>query len=168
MITAKEIRHALKVLVTEKAGLPYNVSFNHVEKSSESYVWIDLGLTKSSIDKAYFQWSINVDIAVILIPNYYTAVEHDDLWEISDKLTAAIMPCVEIETEDGDRSKTRYVTVQNFSSYVVDDILHYEFNLDFTDYVRSDAYEGLGYDFMENLEMQFDDWKMKDEERSWD
>ena len=166
MITAKEIRHALVALVTKKAGLPYKVSFNHVEKSNQSYLWIDLSLTKSSIDKAYFQWSINVDIVVILIPDDYTAIEHDDLWAISDKLTAAIMPCIEIETEDGDRSKTRYVTVQNFNSYVVDDILHYEFNLDFTDYVQSDEYEGLDYDFMRNLEMQFDDWKLKGEERS--
>ena len=52
-----------------------------------------------------------------------------------------------------DKSKTRYVTVQSFNSYIVDDILHYEFALDFTDYVQSDEYEGLEYDLMENLEV---------------
>ena len=153
MITAKEIRHALKILVTDKAKLPYAVSFNHVEKSNQSYIWIDLNPKKSSIDTAYFQWTINVDIQVILFPDEYTAINADDLWAISDKLTAAVMPYVEIETEDHDKTKTRYITVQTFNSYIVDEILHYEFNLDFTDYVQSDEYEGLDYDFMQNLEL---------------
>ena len=155
MITAKEIRHALRFLVAEKAQIPYEVSFNFFEKPKQSYVWIDVRPTKSSIDNAYFQWSIDVDIQVILLPDEYTFVEHDELWAISDKLTSAVMPCVEIETEDEDKSKTRYVTVQSFNSYIVDEILHYEFNLDFTDYAQSDEYEGLAYDLMENLELNF-------------
>lgn len=155
MITAKEIRHALKILVTDKAKLPYAVSFNHVEKSNRSYIWIDLNVKKTSIDKAYFQWLIGVDIQVVLFPDEYAAISHDDLWAISDKLTAAVMPYIEIETEDHDKTKTRFITIQNFNSYVVDEILHYEFNLDFTDYVQSDEYEGADYDLMQILELEF-------------
>ncbi len=163
MITAKEIRHALKVLVNDKAKLPYAVSFNHVEKSNQSYIWIDLNSKKTSIDKAYFQWSINVDIQVILFPDEYTAINADDLWEISDKLTTAVMPYVEIETEDNDKTKTRYTTVYTFNSYIVDEILHYEFNLDFTDYVQSDEYEGLDYNLMQNLKFNLTAEENKEE-----
>ena len=156
MITAKEIRHALRKLVEENVGLPYEVSFNRIEKSSKSYVWIDLRMTKKNIDGAYFDWNIGVDIQVILHPDDYAAISYDDLWDIADKFTSAIMPCLKIETEDGLEENTRYVTIQNFNAYVVDDVLHYEFNLDFTDYVQSDKYEGKDYDVMENLELDLD------------
>ena len=162
MITTREIRHALTKVIRTNAKLSYKVFFEHVSKSRESYVFVDLTPKKTTIDKVYFQWNINVDISVVLVPDEYGLVSHDDLWDISDKLTAAIMPTVTIETEDGDKSKTRYATVQDFNSYIVDDILHYEFVLDFTDYVRSDEYEGLDYEFMRDLEIQFDDWKLED------
>ena len=162
MITAREIRHALTKVIQTNAKLPYKVFFEHVSKSGESYVFVDLMPKKTTIDKVYFQWNINVDINVVLIPDEYALVQKEDLWDISDRLMAAIMPTVIIETEDGDKSKTRYATVQDFNSYIVDDILHHEFVLDFTDYVRSDEYEGLDYEFMQDLEIQFDDWKMRD------
>ena len=153
MITAREIRHALKELIEKKAGLPYDVSFNRIEKSEKSYIWIDLRHLKNSIDDAYFQRTIGVDINVILFPDDYATVIHDDLWDIADKLTVAVMPCVKIETEDGNKSKNRYITVQDFSTYIVDDVLHYEFKLEFTDYVPSNKYEETEYELMENLDI---------------
>ena len=36
-------------------------------------------------------------------------------------------------------------------------MLHYEFVLDFTDYVQSDEYEGIAYDLMQNLEVNLND-----------
>ncbi len=150
MITATDIRKAFVKLIQEKAQLPYKVHFNYISKSNESYVWVELQPRKINWDKVYFQWVINVDIQVILFPSNHAEIKHTDLWDISDALTRVIMPCLEIETI----GNTRYITVQDANTYIVDDILHYEFALDFTDYVQSDEYEGLEYDLMENLEVK--------------
>ena len=145
MITATDIRKAFVKLIQEKAQLPYKVHFNYISKSNESYVWVELQPRKINWDKVYFQWVINVDIQVILFPSNHAEIKHTDLWNISDALTRVIMPCFHV--------KDRFITVQDLNSYIVDDILHYEFALDFTDYVQSDEYEGLEYDLMENLEV---------------
>lgn len=149
MITATDIRTAFVTLINEKAQIPYKVHFNYMSKSNESYVWVELQPRKINWDKVYFQWVINVDIQVILFPSNHAEIKHTDLCNISDALTRAIMPCLEIETT----GNARHITVQDANAYIVDDILHYEFALDFTDYVQSDEYEGLEYDLMENLEV---------------
>lgn len=144
MLKAEDFQKALVNLV-EKI-LPYNVSFDFVEEPDESYVWIDIKPRKKSWDKVYFQRILEIEIQVILIPDDFGIIKHSELWKIIDKLDAAIMPCIKI--------KDRFITVQDFKSYIVDDILHYEFALDFTDYVPNDEHEGNDYDLMENLEMK--------------
>lgn len=146
MITTKDIRKAFVTLINEKAQIPYKVHFNHINKSNESYIWVELQVRKANWDKAYFQRIIDVDIQVILFPSNYAEVKHTDLWDIADSLTQVIMPCLQI--------KDRFITVQNENAHIVDDVLHYEFVLDFTDYAQSDEYEGLLYDLMENLEVK--------------
>lgn len=145
MLTAKDFREALVDLIRVKARLPYKVHFNHVNKSNESYVWIELNPQKRSWDSVYFQRIMNVEIHVILFPDTHAEVKHTNLMEISDALDAAIMPCFHI--------KDRFITVQEFNSHIFDDVLHYEFALDFTDYVPNDEYEGLSYELMQNLEV---------------
>ena len=147
-ITAKDIRAAFVDLIHNKAQIPYDVHFNHVNKSTTSYVWVELQMRKSSWDIAFFQWSIDVDIQVILSPDDYAVVKYTGLWEIADSLTKSIMPCMQI--------KDRFITIQEFNSNVVDDVLHYEFNLDFTDYVQSDEYEGVGYELMQELNLDLE------------
>ena len=148
-ITAKDIRAAFVELIQGKAQIPYEIHFNHVNKSTASYVWVEFQMKKSSWDAALFQRSIDVDIHVILNPDDYAVVKYTGLWDISDSLTKAIMPCVQI--------KDRFITVYEFNSHIVDDVLHYEFNLDFTDYVQSDEYEGVGYELMQELSLNLRD-----------
>ena len=145
MITAKDFRKALKHLVSVKAGLPYKVWFDYVQTSDQSYIWIDVHPQKTSWDNAYFQRILDVDIQVVLIPDEMGNVDRTDLLGISDKLDMAIMPCL--------RVKDRFITVQNFRSSIVDDVLHYEFTLDFTDYVPNGEYDGSNYELMKNLEV---------------
>lgn len=145
MLTAKDFREALVNLIKVKAKLPYRVHFNHVNKSNQSYIWIDVRPQKRSWDKVYFQRILVIDIRVILFPDNNAEVKHTDLMDISDALDMAIMPCFQI--------KDRFITIQEFSSHIFDDVLHYEFTLDFTDYIPSDEYEGLAYGLMQNLEV---------------
>lgn len=144
MLTAKDFRKALCELINDKAKLPYDVFFNHVNNSRESYVWIDVQPQKKSWDRVYFQRVMNVDIHVLLTPDEYAEVKHSGLMDIADALDSAIMPCLQV--------RDRFITVQEFSSHIFDDVLHYEFVLDFTDCVPNAEYEGLSYELMENLE----------------
>ena len=145
MLTSKDFREALVNLIKNKAKLPYRVHFNHVNKSDESYIWVEIRPRKQSWDNVYFQRTINVDIHVILFPDENAEVKHTDLTAISDALDTAIMPCFQI--------KDRFITVQEFGSHIFDDVLHYEFTLDFTDFVPNDEYEGLNCELMRNLEV---------------
>ncbi len=147
MITAADIRAAFVDLIKNKAKIPYDVYFNRVTKSDTSYVWVELQARKTSWDEAYFQRIISVNIHIIPFPNDYAEVKYSELWDISDSLTKAIMPYIKI--------KDRFITVYDFNSSIVDDVLHYEFEMDFTDYVQNDKYEEADYEFMENLELDF-------------
>lgn len=144
LLTATDFRKALVDMIHDKAKIPYDVHFNHVNKSTKSYIWIELRPQKISWDRVYFQRVLGVYIYVILTPDNNAEIKHTDLMDISDKLDAAIMPCLQVED--------RFITVQEFSSHIFDDVLHYEFTLDFTDCVESDEYEGLNYELMMNLE----------------
>ena len=147
MITAKDFRAAFVDLLKNKANIPYDVYFNSVNKSDTSYVWVNfVNAQKTSWDIAYFQWNISVDIQVVLVSNEYADVKYTDLWEISDSLTQAITPYIKI--------KDRFVTVQDFNSQIIDDVLHYEFDMNFTDYVPSAEYEESDYDLMKELEIE--------------
>ena len=147
MITAKDFRAAFVDLIKNKAHIPYDIYFNSVNKSDTSYVWVNfVKATKTSWDIAYFQWNISVDIQVVPVSNEYTDVKYTELWDISDSLTQAIMPYIQI--------KDRFITVQDFDSQIIDDVLHYEFDMNFTDYVPSAEYEESEYDFMKDLEME--------------
>ena len=147
MITAKDFRAAFVDLIRNKANISYDIYFNGINKSDTSYVWVNfIRARKTSWDNAYFQWNISVDIQVILISDDYAEVRYTDLWDISDSLTKAIKPYIKI--------KDRFVTIQDFDSSIVDDILHYEFDMNFTDYVPSAEYEETEYDLMKELEME--------------
>ena len=115
MLTNEDIQTALVNLVKINANLPYPVHFNRVRKSDKSYIWIEIQSSKKSFDSVYFQRILTIDIQTVLLPDEYAEVKYTDLMKISDALDAAIMPCVKI--------KDRSITVQDFNSYVVDDVL---------------------------------------------
>ena len=152
MLTVSEIQTALCKLVTDNTDIE-DVWFDYVNYPSEDeiqdYVWIELRPNKKSFDGAYYQRTIAVDMQVVLKPDEYDEVSRTRLYEIIDCFDTAIMPCLQI--------KDRFITVQDFNANIVDSVLHYEFVLDFTDYVQSDEYEGIAYDLMQNLEVNLND-----------
>ena len=144
MITAEEFQTELRKLLEEKMPeFEGKISFDFVEEPDESYIWIDVKTRKKSWDKVYFQRIFEIDIQVILLPDNFGIIKRSELWKITDKLDAAIMPCIKI--------KDRFITVQEFNSYIFDEILHYEFVLDFTDYVPND--DCSNYELMKKLEV---------------
>jgi len=68
----------------------------------------------------------------------YGRIVRAKLYEVVDTLDAALLPVLTL----GDR----HITVQETSSRIVDEVLHYSFTLDF-----ADAMPGEEYELMEEL-----------------
>ena len=143
MIKSKDIRDALSDLVKIKAGLNLRVHFNHILQADEDYCWIQLKPSKRDEGGDYFQRTIRVDIEVVLKPDEFGEVKHTDLYDIVDALDEATHPVIKI--------LDRYITIIDCVAHIFDEILHYEFLLDFTDYIAQLETEGDATEFMQEL-----------------
>ena len=72
-----------------------------------------------TIDRVYYDRTIDIDIQLVLLPDCQGRVKRSLLYDV------ALRPVLQI----GDR----FITISSTSSVIVDEILHYEFSLDFTD-----------------------------------
>ena len=140
MIAMQEIRAALVQLLKEKAGLPYEVHFNNNQESSKSYFFVEITSRRRTFDRVYYERFLVVDCQLRLLPDKHDRINVGELHAAMDALDMAIAPIFQV--------RDRYITVLNIRSRIVDDILHYEFDLDFADYQPIDTPP-----FMENLDM---------------
>lgn len=126
MITAKELRAAITALL--KKNFPaYEVHYDNVEKADTSYFYIELAPSRKTIDPVYYDRSIGIDIQLVLLPDKRGRVKRSLIYDAIDTLDAAIRPVLQV----GDR----FITILGNNSVIVDEILHYEFSLDFTDFL---------------------------------
>ena len=139
MITAKEIRAAISDLLKKQANLPYEVHFNNNRESSRSYFFVTISARRVTFDRVYYERFLTVDCQLRLLPDEFDTIHRTELYSAADALDMAIRPVINI--------KDRYITVLNIRSRIVDDILHYEFDLDFADYLPIELPP-----FMEKLE----------------
>lgn len=131
MITAKEMRAALVDLVKVKAGLSdYEVHFDNVKEASKSYFYITVKGRRKTFDPVYYERTLTIDLQLILLPDKFNRIHRSELYEAIDALDRTVRPVFHV--------KDRFITVQETRSRIVDDILHYEFDLDFTDYLPVD------------------------------
>ena len=142
MITAKEIRTALTDFLKNQAGLPYEVHFDVNHESSASYFYVEISEQRKTVDPIYYDRVLKVDIQLVLLPDKVGRIHRAKLYEVTDTLNSVLRPIFQI----GDR----YITVQNTSSRIFDDILHYQFELSFTDYLP-----GPSYPLAETLDLNF-------------
>ena len=142
MITNAEIRDALAVMIKDRAGLNLKVYFNQVVNAEDDYAWIQLKPERVDEGYDYFVRRIRVDINVVLAPKT-GIVKHTDLLDIVDALDAA--------THGYIRIKDRAVTIYETNSHAFDDILHYEFLIEFADTIASLPEELEEYDYGEEM-----------------
>ena len=155
MIEMKDIRAALVNLLKNKAGLGYEVHFDNVKEASKSYVYITITSKRTTRDRVYYDRVLTVDIQLRLLPDKFIRTHRNELYDAADKLDKTIRPVIQIFD--------RFITVQEVRNRIVDDILHYEFELDFTDYLPEEQLP-----FMENLEAnmkvnKFGEFKIKED-----
>ena len=157
MIKSRDIRDALADLVKVKAALPLKVFFNHVNNSADDYCWIKLVPARRDEGWGRFQRKIRVVIQVVLAPDGNAEVKHTDLYDIADALDEATCGYIQI----GDR----FITIYDTEARIFDDILTYEFLLDFTDCINT-ASDAERYELMRELQLivnNSDTWSVKDE-----
>lgn len=155
MIDMKDIKAALVDLLKNKAGLTYEAHFDNVKETSKSYLYIVISSKRTTRDRVYYDRVLSVDIQLRLLPDKFNRTHRSELYDTADKLDKTIRPVVQI--------LDRFITVQETRSRIVDDILHYEFELAFTDYLPEEQLP-----FMEKLDAnieakKFGEFKIKED-----
>ncbi len=143
MIRLLDIKKSLAALL--KSKFDYKVHFDNVEKSSEPYFYVEMMPRHKTVDEILTDKSIQIDIMLVLIPDEHGQIKRSVLYDASDTLDSLIRPVFQI--------KDRYITVLESHTRFVDEILHYVFNLDFTDCLTDKESSAIMYDLMQTLEL---------------
>ncbi|WP_278831253.1 phage tail terminator family protein [Mitsuokella multacida] len=129
MIPMKDIRKALSDLI--KANFPdWLLTYNNSPDVEQDYIYIELAEKRQTVDPVYYDRDIEIDVHVIPLPDVRGNVKRSKLYEAQDTLEQIILPVFRI----GDRA----ITVQESTSRIVDEVLHFTFHLRFADYKPED------------------------------
>mgnify|MGYP000892461202 CR=1 FL=1 len=132
MIASVDIRSALSALL--KKHFPHAVYFTNNADSQKGYFHVEIAPKKRMVDPTIYERALDISIELVLPSDARGRIDRTKLYEAVDTL----MPVLVI----GDR----HITVQETSSRIVDEVLHYSFTLDF-----ADAMPGEEYELMEEL-----------------
>ena len=136
MIPSLDIRSALSALL--KKHFPHAVYFTNNADSQKGYFHVEIAPKKRMVDLTIYERALDITLSLVLPPDARGRIDRTKLYEAVDTLDTAFMPVLTI----GDR----HITVQETSSRIVDEVLHYSFTLDF-----ADAMPGEEYELMEEL-----------------
>lgn len=127
MIPSATIRSVLTALL--KRRFPTcEVYFSTNFKAKADYFYIELLEKQTFIDKVYRDRDIGVSIHFVPIPDARGRICRSKLYDVEEKLDEIFLSVVQI----GDR----FITVQDTSSRIVSEVLHFDFHLQFADNVE--------------------------------
>ena len=143
MMTLREIKAAI-VAVLNQNFKDYKVPFDNVEKSDAPYVYVEFMPTATTVDDLFSDRLIQVDITYIHPKDAMGRVSRTAVFEVADALDKVFRPVLAV--------KDRHITILDAEMTIVDDILHYIFNLDFRDNFEDAA--GIQYELAQHLELE--------------
>ena len=126
MITSKELREGITAILKENFP-DYKIYFTNNGNANENYFYVEMTFKKKTVDRVYYDRVIGVELVLVLMPYARGRVSRSAMQNAADMLDGAILPCVYV----GDRA----ITVLETRSRIVDETLHYFFDLDFTDFM---------------------------------
>ena len=149
MITLADIR---KAITTELKSKFQNIKvfFDDVENSTDDYFYIEFTPKSKTIDDIYTNKIIKIDIDYVLALDENKKIDRRKLQDSISKIDILFRPIFKV--------KDRTFTVLETSTTIVDEILHFSFELDFVDCLSDDEFDGIKYELMQNLEMT---WRNK-------
>ena len=131
MILSEDIRSALSALL--KAHFQYAIYFTNNTEAKKGYFHVEIAPKKHTVDRVIYERSLDIELELVLPPDARGRIDRAKLYDAVDTLDAVLMPVFTI----GDR----HIMVQETSSRIVDEVLHYSFTLDFADAMPSEEYE---------------------------
>ena len=143
MMTLREIKAAIVVVLNQNFK-GYKVHFDNVEKSDAPYFYVEFMPTATTVDDLFSDRLIQVDITHIHPKDAMGRVSRTAVFEVADALDKVFRPVLAV--------KDRHITILDAEMTIVDDILHYIFNLDFRD-----NFEDAGriqYELAQHLELE--------------
>lgn len=143
MMTLREIK-AVIVAVLNQNFKGYKVHFDNVEKSDAPYFYVEFMPTATTVDDLFSDRLIQVDITYIHPKDAMGRVSRTAVFEVADALDKVFRPVLAVND--------RHITILDAEMTIVDDILHYIFNLDFRD-----NFEDAGciqYELAQHLELE--------------
>lgn len=145
MITLREIKAGITA-VLKKNFQTYKVHFDNIEKSDAPYFYVELMPTATTVDDVYSDRLIQVDITYIHPQDSMGRVSRTAVYDVADTLDRVFRPVLAI--------KDRHITILDAEMTIVDDILHYIFNLDFRDAWTDEEAGRVQYELMQSLQLQ--------------
>ncbi|WP_407378667.1 DUF6838 family protein [Megamonas funiformis] len=146
MITLADIRKAITTALKSKFQ-NIKVFFDDVENSTDDYFYIEFTPKSKTIDDIYTNKIIKIDIDYVLALDENKKIDRRKLQDSISKIDILFRPIFKV--------KDRTFTVLETSTTIVDEILHFSFELDFVDCLNDDEFEGINYELMQNLEMKW-------------
>lgn len=143
MMTLREIKAAIVAVLNQNLK-GYKVHFDNVEKSDAPYFYVEFMPTATTVDDLFSDRLIQVDITYIHPKDAMGRVSRTAVFEVADALDKVFRPVLAV--------KDRHITILDAEMTIVDDILHYIFNLDFRD-----NFEDAGriqYELAQHLELE--------------
>lgn len=144
MITLADIRKAITTALKSKFQ-NIKVFFDDVENSTDDYFYIEFTPKSKTIDDIYTNKIIKIDIDYVLALDENKKIDRRKLQDSISKIDILFRPIFKV--------KDRTFTVLETSTTIVDEILHFSFELDFADCLSDDEFDGIKYELMQNLEM---------------
>lgn len=155
MITLREIKAAI-VNVLKTKYPECRVHFDNVEKSDAPYFYVELMPTATTVDDVYSDRLIQVDVTYIHPKDAMGRVNRTAVYDVADTLDRTIRPVLVI--------MDRHITILDAEMTVVDDILHYIFNLDFRDAWTDEEAGRVQYELMQSMQLQVNGTDLTEEE----
>ena len=143
MMTLRDIKAAI-VAVLNQNFKDNKVHFDNVEKSDAPYFYVEFMPTATTVDDLFSDRLIQVDITYIHPKDAMGRVSRTAVFEVADALDKVFRPVLAVND--------RHITILDAEMTIVDDILHYIFNLDFRD-----NFEDAGriqYELAHHLELE--------------
>lgn len=144
MITLADIRKAITTALKSKFQ-SIKVFFDDVENSIDDYFYIEFTPKSKTIDDIYTENIIKVDIDYILAEDKNGKIDRRKLQDSISKIDILFRPVFKV--------KDRAFTILETSTTIVDDILHFSFELNFVDCLSDEEFGGIKYELMKHLEM---------------
>ena len=143
------------------------VHFDEVDKSDAPYFYVEMRPHSRNLDGTYSEKSIAVDIQYVPAEDEDGRVDRECLFVTSDQLDRAFASVLLVADDyaaystalDAGRAyrpdtvKDRYITIIDTNTNFIDNVLHYEFSLDFTDAFTDEELGIVRAELMQTLDL---------------